>query len=95
MLRLESEQRMLQKGDGPKLGDTFERLTTLLVYRSQLLLRTTLCKRFMINSTTTCSCDCRATRRHIPTKNKLDTLNFFLILGKDALLRIPNVNFGE
>jgi hypothetical protein len=45
MLRLESEQRMFQKCDRPELGDAFERLATLLVHWSQLLLRTTLCKR--------------------------------------------------
>jgi hypothetical protein len=29
------------------------------------------------------------------TKYKLDTLDFFLIFGKDALLCIPDINIGE
>ena len=29
------------------------------------------------------------------TKDKLDTLDFFLIFGKDALLCIPNINVGK
>jgi hypothetical protein len=34
-------------------------------------------------------------QRDRPTEDKLDTLNFLLKFGKDALLRIPDINIGE
>ena len=64
MLRLEREQRMLQQCDRPEFGDALECLTALLVDRSQLLLRTTLCKQFMSNLKTMRSCDHRGTKRY-------------------------------